>query len=281
MFGIYFAWSAVALLLTFGLPLAPMTRLLMMAPVGVGVFGVIAAFAFYLPELFPTHMVCNLTASRNPFRSMLTDSSESYGVWFHIQQRADNHCVRTFCSWAHQPAWLRSLGHHAFRGGPSCSWRHRGPPSVSRRDTQRCTSPSRGRRQRRRARERAHAVAFRWRHAQAERNNGVNMSRNFFISHVAFLTTRAFLLYRQLSVLCCSGKWQGSFVLSQVFVDDAECSQAGGFDADRVGLVLCGRHVVRASKASRKVGIDSNERAPAVANRRQPGLTLMSHRSDL
>ncbi len=56
MFAIYFGFSAVAVYLAFGGPFEPMTRMYMMFPVGVGVFGVFGAFTFYLPELFPTRL---------------------------------------------------------------------------------------------------------------------------------------------------------------------------------------------------------------------------------
>lgn len=56
MFFLYFALSAVAILITFGLDLAPMTRLYSMALVGVSIFGIFGSFSFYLPELFPTRL---------------------------------------------------------------------------------------------------------------------------------------------------------------------------------------------------------------------------------
>ena len=56
MFGLYFAGSAVALLTTFGLDLAPETRLAMYFLIGLTVFGVFGAFTYYLPELFPTRL---------------------------------------------------------------------------------------------------------------------------------------------------------------------------------------------------------------------------------
>jgi len=52
----YFLWSAVAILLTFGLPLPPQVRLAMLFVVGLGVYGVFSALVFYLPELFPTRV---------------------------------------------------------------------------------------------------------------------------------------------------------------------------------------------------------------------------------
>jgi MFS family permease len=56
MFGIYFAASALSLLATFGLDLAPRTRLDCYFPIGVSVFGVFGSFTYYLPELFPTRL---------------------------------------------------------------------------------------------------------------------------------------------------------------------------------------------------------------------------------
>jgi len=56
MFMLYYALGAAAILCTFGLPLAPETRLLMMFTVGLTVFGVFGSFTFYLPELFPVRL---------------------------------------------------------------------------------------------------------------------------------------------------------------------------------------------------------------------------------
>jgi MFS family permease len=56
MFGLYFAISAVALFATFGLDLAPETRLAMYFWIGLSVFGVFGSFTYYLPELFPTRL---------------------------------------------------------------------------------------------------------------------------------------------------------------------------------------------------------------------------------
>ncbi len=56
MFAVYFAGSAAALLTTFGLDLAPETRLAMYFLIGLTVFGVFGAFTYYLPELFPTRL---------------------------------------------------------------------------------------------------------------------------------------------------------------------------------------------------------------------------------
>ncbi len=56
MFVTYFLYSAALLFATFGLDLAPRARLLMLAAVGVGVYGVFSTFVFYLPELFPARL---------------------------------------------------------------------------------------------------------------------------------------------------------------------------------------------------------------------------------
>ena len=56
MFAVYFVLSAAALFLTFGPPLAPLTRLHGYFFIGLTVFGVFGAFTYYLPELFPTRL---------------------------------------------------------------------------------------------------------------------------------------------------------------------------------------------------------------------------------
>ncbi len=56
MFGIYFAGAAAAVLTTFGLDLAPETRLAMYFLIGLTIFGVFGSFTYYLPELFPTRL---------------------------------------------------------------------------------------------------------------------------------------------------------------------------------------------------------------------------------
>ncbi|MEA2690822.1 MAG: hypothetical protein QOJ16_209 [Acidobacteriota bacterium] len=56
MFGLYFAASGAAILATFGLDLAPETRLLMYFFIGLTIFGVLGSFTYYLPELFPTRL---------------------------------------------------------------------------------------------------------------------------------------------------------------------------------------------------------------------------------
>ena len=56
MFIAYFLFSAIAIFITFGLELAPQTRLAMLSMVGAGVYGIFGAFTFYLPELFPARL---------------------------------------------------------------------------------------------------------------------------------------------------------------------------------------------------------------------------------
>jgi MFS family permease len=56
MFLLYFLASAAAILVAFGADVSPMTRLYLLAPVGVTVFGVFGSFTFYLPELFPMRL---------------------------------------------------------------------------------------------------------------------------------------------------------------------------------------------------------------------------------
>jgi MFS family permease len=56
MFAIYYFLSGLAILATFGLDLAPVTRLYMYFFVGITVFGVFGSFTYYLPELFPTRL---------------------------------------------------------------------------------------------------------------------------------------------------------------------------------------------------------------------------------
>lgn len=56
MFLLYYAASAAAIMATFGLDVAPMTRLQLMFSLGVTVFGVFGSFTFYLPELFPMRL---------------------------------------------------------------------------------------------------------------------------------------------------------------------------------------------------------------------------------
>ncbi len=56
MFASYFLFSALAVFATFGLELAPQTRLALLFVVGAGVYGVFGGFTFYLPELFPARV---------------------------------------------------------------------------------------------------------------------------------------------------------------------------------------------------------------------------------
>jgi MFS family permease len=56
MFAIYFVVSGFSILATFGLPLAPETRIMMYFLIGLSVFGVFGSFTYYLPELFPTRL---------------------------------------------------------------------------------------------------------------------------------------------------------------------------------------------------------------------------------
>ena len=56
MFGLYYLLSAAAIFVTFGLDLAPETRLTLYFWIGLTVFGVFGSFTYYLPELFPTRL---------------------------------------------------------------------------------------------------------------------------------------------------------------------------------------------------------------------------------
>jgi MFS family permease len=56
MYVVYFLGSALSLFATFGLDMAPETRLYMYSLIGLTVFGVFGSFTFYLPELFPTRL---------------------------------------------------------------------------------------------------------------------------------------------------------------------------------------------------------------------------------
>ncbi|HMF41574.1 MAG TPA: MFS transporter [Polyangia bacterium] len=56
MFAIYYALSAAAVMVSFGLDLPPETRLTMYVFIGLTVFGVFGSFTYYLPELFPTRL---------------------------------------------------------------------------------------------------------------------------------------------------------------------------------------------------------------------------------
>jgi MFS family permease len=56
MFAAYFMLSLAAILLNFGLDVAPLWRIRGFCVIGLGVYGIFAAFTFYLPELFPTRL---------------------------------------------------------------------------------------------------------------------------------------------------------------------------------------------------------------------------------
>jgi MFS family permease len=56
MFGVYFALSLLSLLANFGFDLPPEWRIRGYFAIGISVYGVFAAFTFYLPELFPTRL---------------------------------------------------------------------------------------------------------------------------------------------------------------------------------------------------------------------------------
>jgi MFS family permease len=56
MYMTYFLFAAVALLITFGVPLSGQTRLALLFVVGMGVYGIFGTFTFYLPELFPARL---------------------------------------------------------------------------------------------------------------------------------------------------------------------------------------------------------------------------------
>lgn len=56
MFAVYFALSLASILANFGLDLPPEWRIRGYFAIGISVYGVFAAFTFYLPELFPTRL---------------------------------------------------------------------------------------------------------------------------------------------------------------------------------------------------------------------------------
>jgi MFS family permease len=56
MFAVYFALSLASILANFGLDLPPEWRIRGYFALGISVYGVFAAFTFYLPELFPTRL---------------------------------------------------------------------------------------------------------------------------------------------------------------------------------------------------------------------------------
>jgi MFS family permease len=56
LFAIYLAGAALSIWVTFGLDWPPATRTALLFLDGLTVFGVVGAFSFYLPELFPTRL---------------------------------------------------------------------------------------------------------------------------------------------------------------------------------------------------------------------------------
>ena len=56
LFALYFSGAAVSIWVTFGLDWTPLTRMRLLFLDGLTVFGVVASFSFYLPELFPTRL---------------------------------------------------------------------------------------------------------------------------------------------------------------------------------------------------------------------------------
>jgi hypothetical protein len=56
LFALYFAAAAVAIWVTFGVDWDPVTRTRLFFFDGLTIFGVVGAFSFYLPELFPTRL---------------------------------------------------------------------------------------------------------------------------------------------------------------------------------------------------------------------------------
>jgi len=57
MFLVYFAWSAIAIPAVLYTNIEALLRLSFFFVLGFSVFGVFAAFTFYLPELYPTRLV--------------------------------------------------------------------------------------------------------------------------------------------------------------------------------------------------------------------------------
>ena len=56
MFAIYFLVTLLAIVGVFGLELEPHSRVRGFFVLGLGIYGIFAAFTFYLPELFPTRL---------------------------------------------------------------------------------------------------------------------------------------------------------------------------------------------------------------------------------
>lgn len=55
-FAVYYAFALGAILILFGLDLAPYERVRGFFVLGIGVYGIFSVFTFYLPELFPTRI---------------------------------------------------------------------------------------------------------------------------------------------------------------------------------------------------------------------------------
>jgi sugar phosphate permease len=56
MFAIYLATGAISLWLTFAPEWSSLTRMRLLFPVGMAIFGGVGAFSYYLPELFPVRL---------------------------------------------------------------------------------------------------------------------------------------------------------------------------------------------------------------------------------
>lgn len=56
MFAVYFLYSSIAMLVTFGIDLPAAARVYGYFAVGIGIYGVCGTFTYYLPELFPTRL---------------------------------------------------------------------------------------------------------------------------------------------------------------------------------------------------------------------------------
>ena len=56
MFALYLAGAAASIWVTFGLDWDPTTRMRLLFVDGLTAFGVVGAFSYYLPELFPTRL---------------------------------------------------------------------------------------------------------------------------------------------------------------------------------------------------------------------------------
>lgn len=56
LFLAYFAWSALGIVVTFGVPWSATTRILLLGVSAISIYGVFGAYQFYLTELFPVHL---------------------------------------------------------------------------------------------------------------------------------------------------------------------------------------------------------------------------------